>query len=500
MIRVLVIAICLTVAPLLASAQFGAYDHVRISQKHSDKLAKITSPEKKLARYHKYYSKDSIKLVRNLDRYWKQKSDSLTKAAGDRRQKLESRKADILSRASRAKSSISINDDSYKMSPGVEIRFSKASLARIYACLREIQFEMSKDTLGFNFARANKFKPSVPQVQSRLNVGNAKRRLPGRLPMFKRPNPSDNPAVKHALAMQSKTMEYHDQVRKYKAYSELNADSLKGMGSEKFEQAAMQRISSLADFKSQQSEMAKLNELTAMRDQYKGQMETMSDSTRRIEMAKSKASEAALKLAGKNGSLKTAQRKMSMLMRKYSAVSNSNDLSTAVKKTSLQGKSFGEHLLLAANFQVLGLNPVSFDFSPQIGYKFNTRFALGVGGTYRQTIKDSIPTLSPTVFGYKVFSSFTAYQSFFVYGEYDRNSPGVIRQENVAKRIWKPAALLGIGRTFSVHRKVDMTVTALYNFLYEYGDPVYPRPFIVRFGFQLSELALLKRKPTVKIN
>jgi hypothetical protein len=72
-------------------------------------------------------------------------------------------------------------------------------------------------------------------------------------------------------------------------------------------------------------------------------------------------------------------------------------------------------------------------------------------------------------------------------------------QEGISKRLWSPAAFLGVGRKFAVHKKVDMTVVAMYNFLHKTGDPIYPRPFVVRFGFQLSEIAFLKKKPDIKI-
>ncbi len=108
-----------------------------------------------------------------------------------------------------------------------------------------------------------------------------------------------------------------------------------------------------------------------------------------------------------------------------------------------------------------------------------------------------MPIVSPQVFGYKVFVSFDAIKSFFAYGEFDNNSPGVIINEGIAKRSWKPAAFVGAGRRFSIHKKLDMTVSALYNVLHQSPDPIYPRPFIIRMGFQLSDVAMLKKKPEI---
>jgi len=163
--------------------------------------------------------------------------------------------------------------------------------------------------------------------------------------------------------------------------------------------------------------------------------------------------------------------------------------------------------VVATNFQILNLEPVSLDFAPQLGYRFTSRFTIGFGGTYRQTFND-VPTLAPDVIGGKLFSSydvikslFSSYdviKSFFGYAEYAQNSPGMSTQEGKSKRIWKDALLLGAGRRFAIHRKLDMTMTALYNVFHKSPDPIYPRAFMIRVGFQLSDVALVKAKPPVK--
>jgi hypothetical protein len=34
----------------------------------------------------------------------------------------------------------------------------------------------------------------------------------------------------------------------------------------------------------------------------------------------------------------------------------------------------------------------------------------------------------------------------------------------------------------------------MYNILHKNNDPIYPRPFVVKIGFQTSELAMLRRR------
>lgn len=184
-------------------------------------------------------------------------------------------------------------------------------------------------------------------------------------------------------------------------------------------------------------------------------------------------------------------------MKKFSNLPNSNDLTTAVKRTSLKGRTFQERLLLGLNFQMINLSPLSIELAPMAGYRFNSRLSVGVGGMYRQTFADTMTSLSPNVIGYKGFISYEIVSAFFAYGEYARNSPGVQQVEGVSQRLWKETSLIGIGRKFSISKYLDMSVLALYDFFYKKEDSIYAHPFIIRVGFQLSDVALLKKKAPV---
>src|SRR5258706_3670475 len=46
-------------------------------------------------------------------------------------------------------------------------------------------------------------------------------------------------------------------------------------------------------------------------------------------------------------------------------------------------------------------------------------------------------------------------------------------------------------RGMLIHKNREMTMLVGHNFFHQANDPVYPRPLIVRVGFQLSDLALL---------
>lgn len=495
---------------ILMSVVAYSQPEMKLSDRHMSKVLAQDNPVKKRGIYLRYFHKDSIRHVKEVDRFWQAKLDSSNTWVSNRKTKLIALRDKILATtknsANQMQSDFFIDKETYRMPVQVEMLFKNDVLKAHYEITREFLIESSKDTFNvisdFNFrqfALANK----IPQLNK--TVGNLKlplknKRLNGLKAKGKGLadiNNNNNETLAKAKELSTDAGQYLGEYQKYVGYTSMSSDSLKQIAVARFEKEAQHAIMSSAEFKGYQKEMT---QFTAMQNQYKSQLNDLNDSTARKEMLKQKAEELAMQYIQDNpGVLQAAQKKMDLLMKKYSSVVNSNDLSTAVKRTSLKGRTFRERLVIAGNFQMISLQPVSVDFSPQIGYRFNSQLSIGVGGMYRQTFNDSIQFLSPTVLGYKSFVSYDVIRSFFAYGEYGQNSPGVKIEEGISTRIWKAAALLGVGRKFSISKKIDMTVVALYNFLHEPGDPVYPRPFMVRFGFQLSDIALLKRKPDVKL-
>lgn len=191
-----------------------------------------------------------------------------------------------------------------------------------------------------------------------------------------------------------------------------------------------------------------------------------------------------------------AQNSISKLMSKYREFSNSADLSDAVKHTSLKGSAFRERLVIGGHFNIVSTQPVSVDFSPQLGYKFNTRFFIGIGMNYRATFGDSIRNsyfVSPANTSYKAFISHDVIRDFYACGEWEKSGISLSSNDRTSKQ-WKDNYFVGVGKRFLVHSKLYFTMTALYNLNSEHQNPVHPNRFQIRMGFQLSEGALAKRK------
>jgi hypothetical protein len=213
-------------------------------------------------------------------------------------------------------------------------------------------------------------------------------------------------------------------------------------------------------------------------------MAQLGDSAYRKEMLKERAQELAMDYLEDNpGILQAAQAKMSLLMKKFSVVPNSADLSTAVKRTSLKGKDLSERLVGALNFQLISIDPVSIDLRPMLGYRINSRWEAGVGGSYRKLFSDSIVQLAPDVTGFNLFSSYDVLGNFFAYGEYAQNSTGYALKDGEQLRDWSSALLVGAGKRIPIGRSLVMTLTGIYRVGQTGHDPVYPRPLSLRVGF-----------------
>jgi hypothetical protein len=491
---------------------------LKVSNKHVSKINNQSSASKKLALYRKYFKKDSIKYVRETDRYWQSKTDSIADYIHKREKAIDSKKKAIADGATSkvyntvyrpwarrlAKNQIDWLDKH-------KIRISSFSRIALLNYFEDYFLQASQDESKLTELKQQ--MPDIPlpkQLSSKLNT--YKILNPEKVKEFEQLAKGKLPGLEGVKDLQSKAQQYTGKVNgvkdkaqqysgkldEYSQYAKTfsNTDSLKGFVQTRGEEMASAYVSKIDGFSELGKAQGDLDKLKSLPDQYKTQIEQLQDSAYIKEQAKKKAEELAMNYISEHPEImQGVQKKMALLMKKYSIVPNSNDLSTAVKRTSLEGRRFRERLYFAGNFQVLNLDPFSIDLSPMIGYRFNTRFLAGIGANYRQSFKDTIPSFSPTVFGYKAFTSYDVVKNFFAYAEFDRNSPGVKRTEAGSQLLWKNAAFAGVGRKFMIRPKLEMTVLMLYNFFHDIKDPVYPRAWNVRVGFQTSELAFFKAKP-----
>lgn len=188
--------------------------------------------------------------------------------------------------------------------------------------------------------------------------------------------------------------------------------------------------------------------------------------------------------------LEAAHKSMADLKKKYSYVPNSNDLSTARKIKSLEGVPLKKRLAFGGTLQVHAGDPVRVDFSPLLGYKFDKRFSMGIGGTYRTSFgKDEafIPSGDKSVFGGRVFSEYVVFKSFFAHAEYEslKSTVVTIAAKDTAVRKWSNGVLVGIGKSYAFSKGLMGNVTVLYNLTHDDNSP-HRKPLVVRFGVMLK--------------
>ena len=231
-------------------------------------------------------------------------------------------------------------------------------------------------------------------------------------------------------------------------------------------------------------------------DDYKKQGEQLHEQGNIKQKVKEESRKKAAAFMAANQELVTAEeKKLELLKGKYSSVLNSNDFNTGVKLNSLEDRTFRERLIVGGNFQIVEAKPLVLSLSPMIGYRFNKRLSSGLAGNLRIAEKNAKLSNSKNATGGKVFTQYNVITTFLAIGEYElMNTNFTSSSGNETKSEWIPGAFLGIGRQFSIHPMVSASVSVLYNFLYKPGKSPYTNAFVFRFGFQLSELAMLKKK------
>ncbi len=462
---------------------------VTLSTKHLARINKKVEPWEKLSLYRKYFSKDSVKWVKAQAKSWRHKFDSLNDAISDSQTSLKK-----IEKSLEKGAGLKVTERIYR--PWAT---HQANLTLSFIKHHNLQVSPKARQMIYNyFYHYFLQSSSKPQVLHELH---------SKFPQMQFPKTLTN-QISQFQALSSSGIR-PELVRKFESIVlpdvtswSKKIESVKHPSSrlteiqESFKARVEQEAMAHAPLKGVGDQLAERRKLERMKEDYEQKVVALGDSANIRNQAREKAEELAMKYLSENPALlQGVQRKMSILMKKYSVVPNSNDLSTAVKRTSLKGRTLLERLQIGGNFQVISLQPISIDFSPQLGYKFNSRFVVGAGGLYRKTFSDSLKSIAADVIGYKAFTNYQ-FGSLFLSGEFGRNSPAP-KVEESAKRLWENSMVIGIGRSFHITPKIEMLLMGGYNLLYDHKDTVYPRPWVIRVGFRSSELAFLNKNRVV---
>lgn len=183
------------------------------------------------------------------------------------------------------------------------------------------------------------------------------------------------------------------------------------------------------------------------------------------EQAKQRALQQARQyFAQHNEAVQEGQQQLDELKQKYKAVQSEQD--KYERATSLRGEPWAARLLLGSYFQFYREPSFQVDLSPFVGYRFNTRWSVGMGGTYRAAFRwaasRQVPGSVPIYQG-RVFVEREVYRGFALQVAYERSGqsfPVVSPGEKGA--VIDQHLLAGIGKSYAITRKIRGTTLLLY--------------------------------------
>ena len=185
-----------------------------------------------------------------------------------------------------------------------------------------------------------------------------------------------------------------------------------------------------------------------------------------------------------SGAIQAGQQQLSKLKKKYKTVQSEQD--RYERATSLKGEPWSARLLLGSYFQVYRQPSFQLDVSPFIGYRFNTRWSVALGGTYR-VASWQLPQRN-TIYGGRAFLESVVYKGFALHGEYERLrvpvTATVVSDEPTYR--WQEGLLLGISKSYTITKHISGTALLLHNFTKPSDQTAYPSRWNVRLGFFLS--------------
>lgn len=189
---------------------------------------------------------------------------------------------------------------------------------------------------------------------------------------------------------------------------------------------------------------------------------------------------------------KLAQANLEKYKKKHAVIKN-------FKNIQKENKSFRERLVLGLDLEMARNNGASMDFAPALGYQFTNRFTSYFGYMYRFSFDKSNNSLNwnnPT-YGARGTITYTVSKGIFGKLSFEQLRTNVPRGLILAEtsRQWVYGGFIGLGKAYSVTKRIKGNLQMLYNFLHS-GESPYSEKYNIRLGFDLS----LRRNKTKHVN
>ena len=157
-----------------------------------------------------------------------------------------------------------------------------------------------------------------------------------------------------------------------------------------------------------------------------------------------------------------------------------------IKRNSLQGTPIKKRFFLNGNVALQSTDPLILDTNLQLGYQWNKKLATGIGIILREQLNDrDSSNVTGDAHGLSLFASYDITDGFYAYAEYQLVNNRSLFSESSAITTWQYAALLGVGRRFSISEKISFSVLLLYDFNYK-NNNLSQRPLTPRIGYSIG--------------
>jgi len=184
--------------------------------------------------------------------------------------------------------------------------------------------------------------------------------------------------------------------------------------------------------------------------------------------------------------------KMGKLMKKFPSLDDTRNI-PKFRPNLMKGKPFRDRA-------VIGVRLVSFSrditykaiqVNPYIDYFMTDRLRLGTGFVFETWFTDNLEevTLRNDIYGVRQVVSYKLKHGVFAYFEpeilYSPKVQTVVNNNQVEVYSWQKRYNIGLYKTYFISRKIDGTMTALYD-INNVGKTLRINQFELRFGFELK--------------
>lgn len=221
---------------------------------------------------------------------------------------------------------------------------------------------------------------------------------------------------------------------------------------------------------------------------------------------KAKASQAALKAAGEPmtdsfDKLGQAKADFDKYKGRASKVESMKDMpKSLLGPNPLKGKPWTERLVVGSLWQAGKQERFFLDLGPTLAWRFSERLSVGAGAQYRLHLSVTERPFvggAERVGGYSLFSDFQIKSGFFARLQYEGLSAPVTRtdpltQEETLARGWVPGLSVGLGKDYTLYKKLRGYALLQYNLLHDKDRTPYLHPLQARVGFFLLSRDIVK--------